>query len=139
MSKNPYIARIDATIARAPINQRWSSPAEAKGYVKAITQLKKELGMIKKELTAAKQQIRAGHINQRAHVGKGFGGGAMRGLFGAKAAGSINASTKNSMRNHELQVLKPYEEAERHLSNVLLGLDKMKLQMETWIMQQGGR
>ncbi len=133
---NQYIARINQLVESAPINQTWQSVTEAKMYAKAINQLKKELGMVKKELTTAKQQIRASAVNSRAHVGKGFTGGAMRGLFGAKAAGSMNAAAKNSMRNQELKALRPYEEAEKYLAGVLLGLDKLKLQMETWIMQQ---
>jgi hypothetical protein len=133
---NPYIVRINQLVESAPINQTWQSVPEAKMYVKAVTQLKKELGLVKKEITTAKQQIRANAVNNRAHVGKGFTGGAIRGIFGAKAAGSINASTKNSMRNQELKALQPYEEAEKHLATVLLSLDKLKLQMETWILQQ---
>ena len=136
MAKNPYITKIDTLVEQAPINQTWQSVQEAKCYIKAISQLKKELGLIKKELTMAKRQIHASAASQRAHVGKGFTGGAMRGIFGAKIAGSANASVKNNMRNQELKALEPYQEAEQYLARILAGLDRLKLQIDSWLIHQ---
>lgn len=136
MANNPYIAKIDALVAAAPLNMTWKTLPEAKGYVAAIRQLKKELGLVKKEITVAKHQIHANSADQRNRVGKGFTGGAIQGIFGAKIAGKANASTKNDLRNRELKTLRPYEEAERHLAQVIIGLDKLKLNLESWIAQQ---
>lgn len=136
MGKNPNIDRINAMVAGASINANCRTVAEAKLRIAAISQLKKELGLVKKELVAAKHQIHASHENQKNHVGKGLTGAIIRSLSTPKAAGSINASAKNTLRNHELKVLQPYQDAETHLAQVLVSLDRLKLQIETWIVQQ---
>jgi hypothetical protein len=84
-------------------------------------------------LTLAKQQVHSSYTDKKVHVGKGFGAGVATGLFGAKAVGRANAVTRNSIRHQELKAVEPYVEAERFISEVLAGLDKLKLELKAWI------
>lgn len=132
---NPYIRRVDALCASAPLNMSWQTLPEAQSYVRAIVQLKREIHLVKQQITAAKHQIHAQAVQQRGHVGKGFAGGASRAVFGAKNAGRANAAAKDHMREQELHALQPLEHAEQHIAQVLLGLDSYKVQLENWIAQ----
>lgn len=136
MARNPYISQVDQMVERADIEMQWSSIDDAKRYIANIRQLKQEIALVKREITAAKRQIHAQAASQRTQVGKGFAGGAARGIFGAKNAGRANAAAKDHLRKQELNAIAPLTEAETHIAQVLAGLDKLKLSMESWLAQQ---
>jgi len=133
---NPYIARVDKMIESSNISLTWRTLDEAKLYVANIQQLQKEIKLVKSELTLAKQQVHSQYTDKKVHVGKGFGAGFATGLLGAKAVGRANAVTRNSIRHQELKAMEPYTEAEQYIAKVLLGLDKLKLELKAWITAQ---
>lgn len=133
---NPYIARVEKMVSSSDIEMTWSTLDQAKLYVANIQQLQKEIKLLKGEVTLAKQQIHSNYTDKKVHVGKGFGAGVATGIFGARAVGRTNSLTRNSIRHKELNALEPYVEAEQYISKVLLGLDKLKLELKTWIATQ---
>ena len=108
----------------------------SRGYVANIQQLQKEIRLVKSEITLAKQQVHSNYTYKKVHVGKGFGAGVATGLFGARTVGRANAVTRNSIRHNELKAIEPYVEAEQFIAKVLAGLDKLKLELKTWIATQ---
>jgi hypothetical protein len=133
---NPYIARVEKMVSSSDISETWSTPEQAKRYVANIQQLQKEIRLLKSEITLAKQQIHSSYTDKKVHVGKGFGAGVATGLFGARTVGRANAVTRNNLRHRELKTIEPYIEAEQFIAKVLAGLDKLKLEMKTWISAQ---
>ncbi len=133
---NPYIARVEAMVSSSNISITWSTLEEAKMYVANIQQLQKEIKIFKSEVTLAKQQVHSNYTDKKVHVGKGFGAGVATGLFGAREVGRANSLTRNRIRHEELKAIEPYVEAERFISKVLAGLDKLKLELKAWIATQ---
>ena len=133
---NPYITQVEKMVNNSGIEMTWKTLEQAKMYVASIQQLQKEIRLVKSEITLAKQQIHASYADAKVHVGKGFGAGFATGLFGAKTVGRSNAVTRNNMRHRELKALQPYVEAEQYIAKILLGLDKHKLELKTWIAAQ---
>ena len=133
---NPYVARVEKMVSSSNISTTWSTLEEAKMYVANIQQLQKEIKIVKSEVTIAKQQVHSNYTDKKVHVGKGFGAGVATGIFGAKAVGRANSLTRNSVRHQEMKALEPYLEAERFISGVLAGLDKLKLELKAWIATQ---
>ncbi len=133
---NPYITKVEKMVSSKDINMTWSTVDEAKRYIANIQQLQKEIRLVKSDITLAKRQIHANYANQKAHIGTGFGAGFAKGVFGAKTMGKAHTVTRGNIRHRELQALHPYEEAERFIATVMAGLDKLKLEMKTWIETQ---
>lgn len=133
---NPYKAKVETLVSRSNIATTWRTVEEAKMYVANIQQLQREIKLVKSEVTLAKQQVHSQYTDKKVHVGKGFGVGLATGLFGAKAVGRANAVTRNSIRHKVLKAMEPYREAEQYISQILAGLDKLKLQLKTWIAAQ---
>ena len=135
---NPYIVQVEALISRTNLSMSWETVEEAKLYISNIQQLQKEIKLVKSEIIIAKRQVHSTFTDKKVHVGKGFGAGVATGLFGAKAVGRANAVTRNTIRHKELKAKEPYVEAEQFIAQVLAGLDKLKLKMQTWIVTQRG-
>ncbi len=89
--------------------------------------------MIKKDINLTKQAINGNYTSERTKVGKGFGSGVAAGLFGRKAVGGMNASMRDSMRQKQVKVIAPYDAVNRKIDMILVQLDQLKLQIDSWI------
>lgn len=122
------------TIARdRKIDLEWNSIAEARLHKSRITQIQKELRLIKKEVIQTRKEINAVYAAQQINVGKGFGSGLAAGIFGRKAVGAVNASAKSNLRQRQLNATAPYDSVSRLIDGILLQLDQVKLQLDSWI------
>jgi hypothetical protein len=109
----------------------WETPAEAKAQLNKIHLMQKELRLVKKDISITMKAIRSTFVAKKTEVGKGFGAGVMTGLFGKKAAGRSNAIEKENLRRRQVAELSPYEAVARTIDDVLVQLDKAKIQIET--------
>lgn len=115
------------------VHLQWSTVAEAKLHKAKITQVQKELRLVKKDIGLTKKAINSAYTTEKAKVGKGLGSELAAGLFGKKTIGKVNVSTRDNLRHNQLNTIAPYEEVNRMIDNVLVQLDQLKLQLDSWI------
>lgn len=122
------------TIAKnREIDLEWKSIAEARLHKSKITQVQKELRLIKREVIQTRKELNAIYAAQQISVGKGFGSGLAAGIFGRKAVGSVNASARSNLRQRQLSAIAPYDNVNRLIDSILLQLDQVKLQLDSWM------
>lgn len=117
------------------VHVQWNTVAEAKLQKAKITQVQKELRLIKKEVGTTKKIVNAQYAAEMAKVGKGFGAGVAAGLFGKKTAGKINTLNREAKRQQQLNAILPYENVIRLIDGIVVQLDELKLKIESWIVQ----
>lgn len=117
------------------IQLQWETTGEAKLHKARITQIQKELRLVKKDITLTKKTINSLYATEKTKVGKGFGAGISAGLFGKKTAGKMNAATRDNLRRNQLKAIAPYEDVNRMIDNAIVQLDQLKLQLDSWIVE----
>ncbi|MCB0213588.1 MAG: hypothetical protein KDJ52_29870 [Anaerolineae bacterium] len=117
------------------IHLQWTTVAEAKLHKTKINQVKKELRLVKKDIGLTKKTINSAYTTAKTKVGKGFGAGLAAGLFGKKTTGKMNASTRDDLRRKQLKEIAPYEDVNRMIDNIMVQLDELKLQIDSWIVR----
>ena len=115
------------------IHLQWNTAVEARLHKTRITQIQKELRLVKKDISLTKKAVNASYASERTKVGKGFGAGVATGLFGKKAVGRSNAAIRDNLRRNQLNAIAPYEGVSRLIDDILLQLDQLKLQLDSWI------
>lgn len=117
------------------IHLQWNSIPQARLHKSQIAQVQKQLRLIKKDIGLEKKAINASYTTEKTRVGKGFGAGLAAGLFGKKNTGKVNASMRDNIRRQQLQAIAPYEAVNRMIDNLLLQLDQVKIQIDSWIVE----
>ncbi|MBM3133995.1 MAG: hypothetical protein FJZ89_01635 [Chloroflexi bacterium] len=139
LSAQDYANRVSAIIGPMAKGEamsqqwRWSTAAEAKLSKAKITQMQKELRLVKKDIALTKKAINAAYTTERTKVGKGFGAGFAAGLLGKKAVGRANAAVRDNVRRNQLKAIAPYDDVSRVIDSILVQLDQLKLQLDSWI------
>ena len=137
LSAQDYQKRVQAIIGNlaqdGKVHLTWNTAAEAKLHKTRIIQVQKELRLVKKELTAVKKVIHASYAAEKTKVGKGLNAALAGALLGKKAVGKSNAAAKGNLQRQQFNAIAPYEYVGRTIDNILLQLDQLKLQLDTWI------
>ncbi len=123
----------------APVMKRdklyieYNSVPEAKQKIGELRLLQKELRAVKKEIALTKKQIAAEYAAKDSKVGHG----ALDLLAGRnKWAAAAHRSDHNNIHAQRDKALAPYDAWATQIDHLLLSLDNIKLQIETWIAQQ---
>lgn len=128
------VRAIIGTVAKGDtIQLKWNTLAEAKLRKADITQLQKQLRLVKKDLGLVKKAINSSYTTEKTNIGKGFGASFAAGLFGKKAVGSSNAAIRDNLRRKQASDIAPYDKVNRLIDNLLVHLDQVKLQIDSWI------
>jgi hypothetical protein len=130
---------VESIAKNREIALEWNTITEAKLHKSRLTQVQKQLRLIKKEIVQTKHEINAAYTSEGIGIGKSFGAGIAAGFFGRKTMGKVNASTRNSIRQQQIRAIAPYEEVSRKIDNVLLQFDQLKLQLDSWITEQASK
>jgi hypothetical protein len=108
----------------------WTSSAEARLHKKTITQVQKELRLLKKKISADRRSVSSEFTSQRVMIGKSFGAGVAAGLLGRRTMGRVNAVRRNEMRMQQLRAVAPYDQAAARLDAVLISFDSLKTEID---------
>lgn len=109
----------------------WNSPEEARQHLIEIRHMQKQLRLVKKDLNATMKVVRANFAAKRAQVGTGLGTGIMAGILGKKTVGKMNVIIKReNLRREQINALAPYEGVSRTIDEILVQLDRVKIQLE---------
>lgn len=116
---------------------------EARQCLARLNQTRRELGALKKEIALTKKEIKASYTAARAaQRGKAAGGrafsGAIHGGAGRflRAMNTIgNQGAKQRINQTEANALAPYLQIEGSINNILLGSDRLKLEIQNVIME----
>lgn len=138
MSKdNAHIAKAESILGILYNKQKdiiepitWTTAAEAKQAILILRQRIKELRIVKHEVVAAKRQVHANFADKKAYVESP----GTRLFWGAKAAGKANAAKKHALDQQKLGTLHPYQEAENFIDQAITQLERMKMEMELWLL-----
>lgn len=126
------VQRIISAIAPGEqIQVQWSTAAEARAHKRAITQAQKELRLVKKELGLHRRAINGSFTAQKVEVGKGLGSGIMKGLFGGKSVGKMNAVRRESLRADQTRAVAPYDAVNLLIDRLITQLDGAKAQIDS--------
>lgn len=117
---------------------RWSTPAEARAQKRVLTQLQKELRLVKKRLAVDKRLISAAFTSRRIMIGKGFGAGLAAGFVGRRNLGMLNAARRNDVRVQQLQAAAPFDQAAHKIDAVLAQLDGFKNEIDRKLLEPSG-
>ncbi len=112
---------------------RWETIHEAKHHKARITQVQKQLRLIKKEIGVTKKTINAAHASESTKVGKGIKAGLAAGFFGKKNMGKVNAVQRDNIRRNKLNMIQPYDNVIHLIDNILVQLDGIKLELDGWV------
>lgn len=141
ISSQEYVSRLRSILGGSK-NERikrllkWTNIEQAQQHLKEIRLVQKELQLIKKDISLTMKDIRSSFTAMKAEIGKpGFNTAFMGGLFGKRTVGKMNALKKEELRKQENEVLSPYVSIIQIIDEMLVELDRVKLQMENWILE----
>lgn len=120
-------------MARGGMRLEWETVTEARLHKSKITQVQKELRLLRKEIAQDKKAVTSAYTTGRARVGKGFGSELMAGIFGRRRMGRANVLARDNLRQRQLEETARHDNAIRAIDNAMLDLDKVKLQLDQWI------
>lgn len=134
MSKE-FAQRIDAVIngyvKETGGQLRWGNAKEAKLLLNRISQVQKELRLIKKEIGMVKQQIRAEFAEARTDVAKS--GGLTSFFFGSKGRAAVardKARKRVNLRESQEDASAPYDHLIAYIDGKLIDFDRTKLEIQ---------
>ncbi|MEJ5240073.1 MAG: hypothetical protein WHS87_02635 [Anaerolineales bacterium] len=134
-----YLSRIEEILGKHFVSRKmhlqftWNTPEEAKQHLAQIRLMQKQLRLVKKELNATIKMIRSNFAARKAQVGTGFGSGLMAGLAGKRTVGKMNVVARENLRREQMKALSPYESVSRTIDEILVQLDRIKIQIESSI------
>ncbi len=128
-------AIVETVAKNKKIELHFGTIQEAKYHKARITQMQKELKLVRKDIGVTKKAINSSYTSQKTQVGKGLGTSITAGLFGKKAVGKANAVTRDTLRLAQQNAIRPYENVLRLIDNIIIQLDQLKLQIDSWVIK----
>ena len=132
-----YKERIEKILKRQFANDEmslafhWDTVPEARLLIKQLGQMKRELALIKTDANNQIKLIKGRYSIGKANVTEGF----WAGLGGKSNAARDRASKRERLRVEEVQAIAPYELAKRVVDQTSVELDRIKLNVQQWILR----
>jgi hypothetical protein len=104
---------------------------EAKLEKKKAIHIQKELRLLKKETNATIKFVRSNYTVKKSNVQAGF----FASLRGKRAGGKERAKKKEALRQEQERVIAPYKNLVENTDQILLDIDKLKLEIDKWIVE----
>jgi len=131
--KEDYLSQIEAILGspiqddEIQVDLQWNSVKEARQHIRQINQMKKELRLVRKNIRQVMKEIRVSFREKKADVKAGLLASIWWG------AAHVRESQRKELRREERASLAPYESLLLLIDKVLVKLDALKLELETWI------
>lgn len=113
---------------------------DAPPTLKRLTQVQKELKLLKKEIGLTIKSLKAQYTDQKMQASKNTGGKELsKILFGRRLVSRFDADQKRDIQQSQHQQLAPYEDVSRIIDRTLLDIDALKIKIEQWVIDNGQR
>lgn len=138
MEPRDYIRKINALGIRKLSQSRVKNVSDARNLLKEVRNMQKGIRQIKKEINLEIKTIRQQYKEKSSTAGAAsslaLGLLAQRGV-----ARSIRASAKRGVAQDRDRTIAPFEEPKMRIDDMLIKMDKFKLQLEQYIQKEEAR
>lgn len=135
MEPKDYIRKINALGIGKLKESKVRNRSDAQNLLKEIRNMQKGVRQIKKEINLEIKTIRQEYKGKSSTAGSGSA--LVMGLLGQKGvARSIKASAKRGVAHERDRIIAPYEELKMKIDDMLVKMDRLKLQLEQYIQKE---
>lgn len=129
-SPQQYKDALKKILGGSELRVKASNAEEAKLLAKQMTIMQKEITALKKDVSATMKDLRSHFTAEKTEVRAGL----ISSVFGGKKdQGQDRAKQKEKLRKEQEKVLAPYEAIGRSADDLLLQIDKAKLEIGKWL------
>ena len=132
-----YMERFEKILKQKFVNNEihlafhWETIPEARMLIKQLAQMKRELALIKTEANNQIKMIKGQYSVSKSNVTEGF----WASLGGRSSAARDRATKREKIRIEEQNAIAPYELAKRAVDQTSVELDRIKIEVQQWILR----
>lgn len=115
---------VNGQVVAPPLN----TPADVKNFLARITQVEKNLRLLKTEINDEMRLVSEQYTERSAHV---HHNPVVGGVFGREEMKHLSAHEREHIHHQQVQALEPYHQAIMHLDQRIAILDNLKFQVNS--------